>query len=116
MDRVAFRLKDLKIYDTAIINSSILLLHNNGENLLIFSSSQFHHFIIVTLSPIHTSLPIITSPLDDGWPYPLKLLNTWVLIWPKGYVVTQSVRWLPSKYIFTFSAIEQKFPIINFVF
>ena len=66
--------------------------------------------IIVTLSPIHTSLPIITSPFVDGWPFPLKLLNVCWFIWPNGYVVTQFVLWLPPKYTFTPPAIEQKFP------
>ena len=100
----------------SFINISILLLHNNGSNLFIFSSSHCHHLIfnkfsicsgvnlylinfagfppiklygdaflttwlllaittpspivmpdiMVTLEPIHTSLPIITSPFVDG--------------------------------------------------
>lgn len=47
--------------------------------------------IIVTLSPIQTSLPTITLPLLNGCPFSLTLKLKSYPVVPNGYVVIQSV-------------------------
>ena len=62
---------------------------------------------MVVPAPIQTSCPMMTSPLVAGCPtiFLALSLNT-----ENGYVVIQSVRWLPPRNIVTPAAIEQKDP------